>query len=117
MTEPTSHAKGAAPDGNVKGPQSKNTFQKAASPSASQSAQGKAADPKPAPKQNHNMPGPGGSGVAKGAAEKQMAGFTAAQNAGKSRDVNKLKELANTNTTRNQSKSPDKIKGKDDLQK
>ena len=117
MTEPTSHAKGTAPDGQVKGPQSKGQFEAAAKPSASQSRQGKAADPKPAPKQNHDMPGPGGSGVSKGAAEKQMTGFTAAKNAEKSRDINKLKELANSNAARNQSKSPDKIKGKDDLQK
>ena len=115
MTEPTSHAKGTAPDGQVKGPQSKGQFEAAAKPSASQSSQGKAAEPKPAPQQNLQPKSPGGQAVTQQHAEQQMSKFQAQEK--ESAKVKAWKENADSIAARNQSKSPDKIKGKDDLQK
>lgn len=113
MTQPTSHAKGTAPDGQLKGPQSKGQFEAAAKPSASQNAQGKAAEPKPAPQQHHQPKGPGANAVTQQAAESRMSKF----HAEKSGQNKALIEKANSINSRTQSKAHDKIKGKDDLQK
>lgn len=112
-TEGTSYAKEASPDGQLKGPQSKAEFETAAKPSAAQSAQGKAAEPKPAPQQHHQPKGPGANTVTQQAAESRMSDFHAEQS-----DQNKaLIEKADSINSRNESKAHDKIKGKDDLQK
>jgi hypothetical protein len=113
--EPPSHAKGVAHEGNLKGPQSKETFQKAASPSAPQSAQGKAAEPKPAPQQHHQPKGPGGQSVTKAHSEKKMNDFhgQAKQDA----HTKALKERANSVTDRQDTKGRGKMKGDDNLQK
>lgn len=115
MTEPTSHAKGTSPDGQIKGPQSKGQFEAAAKPSAPQNAQGKAAEPKPAPQQHHQPKGPGANAVTQQAAESQMSKFHAQE---KQKSGHKaLVDKANSINSRAQSKAHDKIKGKDDLQK
>jgi len=115
MSQSTSHSKGAAPEGQIKGPQSRGAFQNAASPSASQHAQGKSADVAPAPQQAHNMKGPGGASVTKAAQEQKMARFHADQKAAD--QVKARKQKADSIAARDQSKARDKIKGKDDLQK
>lgn len=113
MTQPTSHAKGAAPDGQIKGASGKAEFSAAAEGRTSQATEKPAPEPKPSPQHNHQPKGPGAKGVTQGTAEKQMVAFHAQQES----NNKSLKEKADAIDNRNQAKARDNIKGKDDLQK